>query len=192
MRDSIEINGQKVKAGEIRQVDISLSRLPTRTQIEIPITVSHAKEPGPTLLLMGGMHGDEINGVEIVRRILSNSYHKIERGTLICIPILNVYGFLNFSRQVPDGKDVNRSFPGSKQGSLASQVAYYMRKEILPLIDCGLDFHTGGARINNYPQIRGQFDSGNGFELAKAFGCKYLINSPLRDKIAPKRSSQGR
>ncbi|WP_436515648.1 succinylglutamate desuccinylase/aspartoacylase family protein [Ekhidna sp. To15] len=190
MREPITIRNQQIKPGKIKQINISLSRLPTRTHVEIPIIVSHSKEPGPVLLLMGGMHGDEINGAEIVRRILANKYHIVDKGTVICIPILNVYGFLNFSRQVPDGKDVNRSFPGSKSGSLASQIAYYVRREILPLIDCGLDFHTGGSRINNYPQIRGQLDSNFGLELAKAFAPKYLINSKLREKSLRKEAAK--
>lgn len=179
---SMIIAGVTIAPGEEKQIEVSISRLPTRTPIEIPIIVNRSKDPGPTLLLMGGMHGDEINGVEIVRRIIVNKYHKPDKGTVICIPILNIYGFLNFSRQVPDGKDVNRVFPGSKSGSLASQIAYHIRTEILPLIDFGLDFHTGGARINNYPQVRGQMDILSNLELANAFGAKYIINSPLREK----------
>ena len=178
----ITIAGQSVEPGEEKQILASISRLPTRTQIDISITVKRSKRPGPTLLVMGGMHGDEINGVEIVRRILVNKYNDVEKGAVICIPIVNVYGFLHFSRQVPDGKDVNRSFPGTLRGSLASQIAYHIRKEILPQIDFGLDFHTGGARINNFPQVRAQLIDPENMELARAFGSKYLINSPYREK----------
>ncbi|MEP5610755.1 MAG: succinylglutamate desuccinylase/aspartoacylase family protein [Cyclobacteriaceae bacterium] len=178
---SITIAGESVAPGEEKQILASISRLPTRTQIDIPIIVSRSTEPGPTLLLMGGMHGDEINGVEIVRRIIVNKYNKVQKGTVICIPIVNIHGFLHFSRQVPDGKDVNRSFPGSRTGSLASQIAYHLRTAILPLIDCGLDFHTGGARINNFPQLRGYLSPEN-LDLAKAFGPKYIMNSPYREK----------
>ncbi|MEQ9296974.1 MAG: succinylglutamate desuccinylase/aspartoacylase family protein [Cyclobacteriaceae bacterium] len=188
--EPITIAGQSVEAGKEKQILAVISKLPTRTEIEIPIIVSRSKNPGPTLLLMGGMHGDEINGVEIVRRIISKKYHRPAIGTVICIPIFNVYGFLNFSRQVPDGKDVNRSFPGTRSGSLASQLAYHLRNEILPAIDLGLDFHTGGARINNYPQIRGLMDNPYNLELAKAFGAKYIINSPLREKSLRKEASK--
>lgn len=174
------IVGTEVLPGEEKQLQVKISKLPTRTEINIPIIVNRAKLPGPTVLIMGGMHGDEINGVEIVRRIIVREFHKPLRGTVICIPILNIYGFLNFSRQVPDGKDVNRSFPGSRSGSLASQIAYHMRTEVLPLIDVGLDFHTGGARINNFPQVRGFFEHPENLKLARAFGAKYMINSPLR------------
>ena len=180
--EPITIAGQTVEPGKEKQILAVISKLPTRTEIEIPIIVRRSKKPGPILLLMGGMHGDEINGVEIVRRIIRNDYNKPTIGTVICIPIFNVYGFLNFSRQVPDGKDVNRSFPGTRSGSLASQLAYHFGNEILPVIDLGLDFHTGGARINNYPQIRGLMDNPKNLELAKAFGARYIINSPLREK----------
>jgi hypothetical protein len=188
--EDFEIAGEVVEPGKEKQILATISRLPTRTQIDIPIVVSRSKKPGPTLLLMGGMHGDEINGVEIVRRIIRQKLHRVEKGTTICIPILNVYGFLNFSRQVPDGKDVNRSFPGSKNGSLASQIAFHFRNEILPVIDCGLDFHTGGARINNYPQIRGQMDVEENRMLAEAFAPKYIIHSSFRDKSLRKEASK--
>ncbi len=190
MMEDLKIAGETIKPGKEKQILATISRLPTRTQIDIPIVVSRSKKPGPTLLLMGGMHGDEINGVEIVRRIIRQKLHRVEKGTTICIPILNVYGFLNFSRQVPDGKDVNRSFPGSRNGSLASQIAFHFRNEILPVIDFGLDFHTGGARINNYPQIRGQMDVEENRILAEAFGAKYIINSPFREKSLRKEAAK--
>lgn len=188
--EDFTIAGQIIKPGKEKQIMANISRLPTRTPIEIPIVVSRSKKPGPTLLLMAGMHGDEINGVEIVRRLLINKLNKVEVGTTICIPILNIYGFLNFSRQVPDGKDVNRSFPGSRSGSLASQIAYHFSNEILPLIDFGLDFHTGGARINNFPQIRGQMDVVENRKMAEAFGAKFIIHSPLRDKSLRKQAAK--
>jgi predicted deacylase len=139
---------------------------------------------------MGGMHGDEINGVEIVRRFVAAGFNKPQRGTTICIPILNIYGFLLFSREVPDGKDVNRSFPGSLKGSLASQIAYHLRKEIIPQIDCGIDFHTGGARINNYPQVRAQINMADNLNLAKAFSPRFIINSRLREKSLRKEAQK--
>ncbi|MEO9485272.1 MAG: succinylglutamate desuccinylase/aspartoacylase family protein [Ekhidna sp.] len=188
--EPITIAGETIDPGKEKQILAVISKLPTRTEIEIPIIVSRSKKPGPTLLLMGGMHGDEINGVEIVRRLIANRYNRPEIGTVICIPIFNVYGFLNFSRQVPDGKDVNRSFPGTRSGSLASQLAFHFRKEILPVIDLGLDFHTGGARINNYPQIRGLMDNPKNLAMAKAFGAKYIINSPLREKSLRKEAGK--
>jgi hypothetical protein len=190
-RSSINIAGEEIKPGETKAVSIGISRLPTRTKIEMPIMVHHAKKDGPVLLLSGGMHGDEINGVETVRRIITNKLFKVDCGTVICIPIVNIYGFLNFSREVPDGKDVNRSFPGSKTGSLASLIAFHLVEEILTVIDYGIDFHTGGARINNYPQIRTLTANPKNLELAEVFSTKFIINSPLRDKSFRKQAEKG-
>jgi len=126
------------------------------------------------------MHGDEINGMEIVRRILDMGYNRVKRGAVICMPIINIYGFLNYSREVPDGKDVNRSFPGSKNGSLASRVAYHITHDIIPYIDYGIDFHTGGAMRTNYPQIRCVMADEKNVELANAFHAPFTIDSPFR------------
>jgi predicted deacylase len=178
----IKIGQHEIAPGEELSIDVDLAKLPTRTDITIPVVVSRAQADGPTVLLIGGMHGNEINGVEIVRRFIANGLNRPQRGTTICIPIINVFGFLHFSREVPDGKDVNRSFPGTRSGSLASQIAYYLRSEIIPLIDVGIDFHTGGARINNFPQVRVQMNIGNNLELATQFATRFVINSRLRDK----------
>ncbi|MEO9964531.1 MAG: succinylglutamate desuccinylase/aspartoacylase family protein [Reichenbachiella sp.] len=178
-----KIAGVTIAAGEEKQIDAQIAKLPTRTPIDIPVIVSRSVNPGPTLLITGGMHGDEINGIEIVRRIVAKGYNKPLIGTTICIPILNIYGFIHFSRQVTDGgKDINRSFPGTKNGSLASQLAYRLSQDILPLIDHGIDFHTGGARINNYPQIRAMLGDPMNLELAQAFAPRFIINSPFREK----------
>lgn len=184
------INNIEILPGEEKQINANIAKLPTRTPIDIPIIVSRSLEEGPTLLLMAGMHGDEINGVEIVRRIIVHGQHRPLIGSVICIPILNIHGFINFSRQVPDGKDVNRSFPGTQYGSLASQIAYHLRKEILPQIDCGLDFHTGGSRINNYPQIRAMLDNPTNLELAKAFAPRFILHSNFREKSLRKEADK--
>ncbi len=187
----MKIAGFTIAPGEQKLINAQVARLPTRTPIEIPIVVSRAEKEGPGLLLMGGMHGDEINGVEIVRRVIAKGYNTPKIGTVICIPLLNIYGFLHFSRQVNDGgKDINRSFPGSKNGSLASQLAYHLCNEILPHIDYGLDFHTGGARINNYPQLRAQLDDPVNLELARAFSPRFMIHSGFREKSLRKEASK--
>ncbi len=177
------IAGELVAPGETRQINARIAKLPTRTSIDIPIIVSRSKKDGPILLLTGGLHGDEINGVEIVRRFISRGYNKPEKGTVICIPIINIFGFLNFSREVPDGKDVNRSFPGSSQGSLASRVAYHLMQDVVKHIDFGIDFHTGGARINNVPQIRANLEvDEQSKNLAYAFAPPLILNAPYRDR----------
>lgn len=160
-------------------IHLNVANLTTRTPIEIPVIVYKSSNPGPTVLFSAGMHGDEINGIEIVRRILDSNLNQVTRGTVICIPIINIYGFLNFSRYVPDGKDVNRSFPGYETGSLASKVAYHITQYIIPHIDYGIDFHTGGAQRTNYPQIRGDFSDEITLDLAKKTKAPFLIDSKM-------------
>ena len=174
------IAGQAILPGEFKEINIKIARLPSRTQIDTPIYVYRALEDGPVLALTAGMHGDEINGMEIVRRIIDAGHHKVLRGTTVCMPIINVYGFLNYSREVPDGKDVNRSFPGSKGGSLASRVAYHLTHDIIPFIDVGIDFHTGGAMRTNYPQVRCMMQEPKNVALAHAFHAPFTIDSPFR------------
>lgn len=179
MRD-IVIAEQPVRPGEFREIVINIARLPSRTQIDTPVYVYRGLEDGPILALTAGMHGDEINGMEIVRRIIDGGLHQVKRGTLVCMPVINVYGFLNYSREVPDGKDVNRSFPGSRNGSLASRVAYHITNEILPSIDYGIDFHTGGAMRTNYPQVRCVMAEKKNVELAEAFCAPFTLDAPFR------------
>lgn len=173
------ISDQAILPGESVELNLMVAKLPSRTPIDIPVFVNRAKEAGPTLLLLGGLHGDEINGVEIVRRIMEQKYHIPEKGTIITIPILNIYGFINFSREVPDGKDVNRSFPGFENGSLASRVAYNLTHEIIPHIDIGIDYHTGGASRTNYPQIRCDLEDSMNKKLAHIFNAPFTIHSNL-------------
>ncbi|MEQ9426657.1 MAG: succinylglutamate desuccinylase/aspartoacylase family protein [Cyclobacteriaceae bacterium] len=186
----MKIAGVNIQKGETKLINANIAKLPTRTEIDIPIYVSRATKDGPVLMISGGLHGDEINGVETVRRIIVNNYHIPTAGTVICIPIINIYGFINFSRQVPDGKDVNRSFPGSATGSLAGRVAHFLMNEVIEWIDFGIDFHTGGARINNYPQVRVNMADEKSAELAKAFAPPFIINSPYRDKSLRKEAAK--
>ena len=182
MPDIIEINGEKVGRGEDKMIEISISRLPTYTDITLPVRVIRAKQDGPVLMLSGGMHGDEINGIEIVRRMIAKNLIIPETGTVIAVPLMNVYGFIQNVRGVPDGKDINRSFPGVKGGSLAKLVAYSIMKQLIPAIDYGIDFHTGGASRSNFPQIRCSFDNDKNIELARAFAPPVILHSPLIQK----------
>jgi predicted deacylase len=116
----------------------------------------------------------------LLRACIDAGHNRVLRGTTVCMPIINVYGFLNYSREVPDGKDVNRSFPGSRSGSLASRVAYHITHDIIPNIDFGVDFHTGGAMRTNYPQVRCMMQEPKNVELAKAFNAPFTIDSPFR------------
>lgn len=130
-------------------------------------------------MLTGGLHGDETNGIEIIRRMIESKSLQPEIGTVIAIPIVNVYGFIFNERGVPDGKDINRSFPGAKDGSLARLLAYTLMQSILPVVDCGIDFHTGGASRANFPQVRCTFNQPDAKILAKAFGAPVMLHSAL-------------
>ena len=176
---TISINGEEIKPGENKQVKINISRLPTGTLIDITVHVFNAKKPGPTVLLQAGLHGDEINGVETLRRILESKDFKLQKGAIIVVPILNIFGFIHFSRDVPDGKDVNRSFPGSRSGSLASQIAYHYTHEILPQIDFGIDLHTGGGQRHNFPQIRYTAEDDKSKILGQVFNAPFIFASSL-------------
>ncbi len=179
MRD-LTVASQEVKPGEFRELIFNIARLPSHTLIDTPIYVYRGLEDGPVLGLLAGMHGDELNGMEIVRRVLDRQLYRVKRGAVVCLPVINVYGFLNYSREVPDGKDINRSFPGSRTGSLASRVAWYVMQEIIPHIDYGVDFHTGGAMRANYPQVRTVLRDPQNMALAKAFGAPFTIDMPFR------------
>ena len=176
---TIKINGATVAPGKNKLLRIEIARLPTGTLIDIPVHIFNAKKAGPTLLIQAGLHGDEINGVETLRRMLENKDFAINKGAVIVVPILNVFGFIHFSRDVPDGKDVNRSFPGRKTGSLASRIAYHYTQAILPQIDFGLDLHTGGGQRNNYPQMRYTEQDAMSLKLATMFNAPFMFASNL-------------
>ncbi len=174
--DIITIGGTKVARGENATVLLKIGKLPSGNSIHIQAHIFRALELGPKLLLIAGVHGDEINGVEILRRFLyQNEMNKLLRGTVIIIPLLNIFGFINFSRFVPDGKDVNRSFPGIKTGSMASRVAHAITKQILPSVDYAIDLHTGGSSRYNFPQIRYSKRDEIAYALGKAFGAPFMI-----------------
>lgn len=182
MPDVISINNHKIGLGEQAKIRLNIARLPTYTNIDLPVHVYRAKNDGPVLLLTGGLHGDEINGIEIIRRMIVKELLMPERGTVIAMPLVNVYGFIQSSRGVPDGKDINRCFPGVKGGSLARLLAYTLMNEIIPQIDVGIDFHTGGAARSNFPQIRSVLDIPENLELARMFSAPVTLHSPLIDK----------
>jgi len=176
---TITIGGETVKPGEHKLLKIKIDRLPTGTLIDIPVYVFNATKPGPTILVQAGLHGDEINGIEIVRRMLAEKQFNVECGAVIAVPILNIFGFIHFSRDVPDGKDVNRSFPGTKSGSMANRIAYYYLNEILHQIDYGIDLHTGGGQRNNFPQIRFTEADKMSAQLAEVFNAPISFASKL-------------
>ncbi|MDG1279634.1 MAG: succinylglutamate desuccinylase/aspartoacylase family protein [Algoriphagus sp.] len=178
------INGVRIRQGQSMNIELPIAKLPTHTLIDLPIFIRSAKEEGPVVLISGGVHGDEINGIVTAKRLLEEVDEGLTllKGTLIFIPLVNIYGFLSNSRTFPDGRDLNRSFPGSKKGSLAGRIAFILNEQIIPQIDYGIDFHTGGRMLSNYPQIRVDYSDKKAMELAKAFGTHYILNSKYIEK----------
>ncbi|RFC53918.1 succinylglutamate desuccinylase/aspartoacylase family protein [Brumimicrobium aurantiacum] len=181
-RKPFELLGNSIAPGKTTRLTLEVAKLHTNTPIQIPVIVSHANKTGPTLLLLAGLHGDEINGIETVRQIIKKGWHKPNYGTVICIPVFNIFGFLNLSREFPDGRDLNRVFPGTKNGSLASQFAYIFMKEIAPLTDVIIDFHTGASQRNNFPQTRCDFRDEASRELCDVFAAPFTIDSTVLAK----------
>jgi predicted deacylase len=190
----LSINGVRVRPGQSVNIEIPIAKLPSHTLIDLPIFIRRAQEEGPVVLISGGVHGDEINGIVTARRLLEEMDQgwSLLRGTLIFIPLMNIYGFLSNSRTFPDGRDLNRSFPGSKRGSLASRIAFIINEEIIPQIDYGIDFHTGGRMLSNHPQVRVDFKDKVGLDLAKSFGTHFIVNSKHIEKSFRKTAFKAR
>lgn len=179
--NTLEIGGVEIKLGETKRIKLPMPRLYTDTSLAIPVHVQRGRRAGPTLFVSAAIHGDELNGIEIVGRLLKNKALQKIRGTLIAVPMVNVYGVLNQSRYLPDRRDLNRSFPGSKKGSLAARIADLFLQEIVAKCDVGIDLHTGAIHRSNLPQIRANLDDDQTRALAKAFGIPVLLNADIRD-----------
>lgn len=180
-RPSIEIGDTVIAPGERRTIDLPLAALSTHTEMTMPVQVIHGRQDGPRLFVCGALHGDEINGVEIIRRLLNLSALKRLRGTLIAVPIVNVLGFVSQSRYLPDRRDLNRSFPGSTRGSLAGRLARLFLDEIVSKSTHGIDLHTGALHRDNFPQIRGNLEDPETDRMARAFGVPAIINTGFRE-----------
>lgn len=178
---NIVIGGHEIAPGSTRQIEMPVIRLYTDTDMSMPIHVIRARKDGPTVFVSGAVHGDEINGIEIIRRLIQKKSFKLSSGTLILVPIVNPYGVLNQSRYMPDRRDLNRCFPGSEHGSLAGRVADTFLSEIVERCDYGIDLHTGAIHRSNLPQIRANLDDEETLRLAKAFDVPVLINAKLRE-----------
>lgn len=168
---------ETILAGESKTINMEIAKLHTMNKLKIPIIVERSKLDGPTVLFTACLHGDEINGTEIVRQLIVQKINKPKRGTIICIPIINIFGFINKTREFPDGRDLNRMFPGSKTGSLASRFAYYVLKDIIPHVDYAIDFHAGGASRFNAPQIRIVPENPELKELSDVFNAPFTLYS---------------
>jgi predicted deacylase len=181
-KDILNILGVEVAPGKSATVTFEVAKMHTRNTLDVPIIIERSKKPGPTVLITAGIHGDEVNGVEIIRQIIAKGINKPKIGTTICVPIINVFGFLNMDRLFPDGRDLNRVFPGSANGSLASRVAHFVMTELVPHVDFVMDFHTGGADRFNAAQIRIVKDDPSLTELAHIFGAPFIYYSQNLNK----------
>ncbi len=175
------IGGVSIDPGEQQTINLPVAAMYTHDDLSISVQVIRGKRPGPVLFISGAIHGDEISGVEIIRRVLQHRSLKSIRGTLIAIPIVNVYGFLNHMRYLPDGRDLNRSFPGSAKGSLTGRVAHTFVNEVVSKCTHGIDLHTGARHRSNFPQIRADLDDPAAYAMMEAFGVPLAIDAKIRD-----------
>lgn len=181
LNPSIDVFGSTIKAGETGVIEVPVSKMFGNAQVNMPITVIHGKLHGPKLLITAAIHGDELNGIEIIRRVINSNWIKKLRGTVIAIPVVNVLGVIHRSRYLPDRRDLNRNFPGSAHGSLADRMAHLLTSEILPLVDYAVDLHTGAVHRSNLPQLRVYMENSAAAEMARAFGVPVIIDAAIRD-----------
>lgn len=175
------IGQAEIAPGTRHSVELPVSVLSNHTPMSLPVHVLHGTRNGPVMFLSAAVHGDEIQGVEIIRRVLRHPALATLAGTLLAVPIVNAFGFLNHSRYMPDRRDLNRSFPGSDQGSLASLLADLFMREVVLRSQYGIDLHTAALHRTNLPQIRVAPDEPELFELGEAFGAPVILISKLRD-----------
>ena len=180
-RDSFAIGPVRVRAGAARDLQLPITRLITGADVGLPVRILHGREDGPVVWVNAATHGDEVVGVEVIRRLLTSLSPKEMRGTLIAVPVLNVLGVMTGERYLPDRRDLNRSFPGSARGSLASRIAHLMMTEVVAKCEVGIDLHTGSDRRTNLPQVRADLDDPRTRELATAFGAPVMLHARIRD-----------
>lgn len=177
----IDIFGKTIPPASQHNFDIPVGRLYTRSDVSIPVHVVNGRAPGPILLVCAAIHGDELNGIEIVRRVINSHWISKLRGTLIAVPIVNVLGIIQRSRYLPDRRDLNRCFPGSDSGSLGARVANLFVQEVLSKCHYAIDLHTGAIHRDNLPQVRVHLDNAKAADMAHAFGVPVIIDAPIRD-----------
>lgn len=178
---AIAISGIAVAPGKKQRIDVPVAHLPTQTPISLPVTVVNGRYEGPCLWISAAIHGDEINGVEIIRQVLASSKPRYLHGTIIAVPVVNVFGFIEQSRYLPDRRDLNRSFPGSPRGSLAARLAHLFMREVVAHCTHGIDLHTASHHRVNWPQIRANLRDTETYRCAKAFDAPVMIHAETRD-----------
>lgn len=180
-REPIVVYDTAIAPGERATVDVPIAKLYTHTPLAMPVQIVHGRKAGPRLFLCAAIHGDELNGVEVIRRVMKLPALKQLRGALLAIPIVNVHGLVHRSRYLPDRRDLNRSFPGSGQGSLAARHADLFMNEIVSQCSHGIDLHTGAQFRANLPQVRADLEDPEARALARAFGAPVVLHSDIRD-----------
>jgi len=180
-RPPFELDSVRAPAGALTRLELPVSRLPTGMWVSLPLGVLHGAKPGPVIWLSATMHGDELNGVPIIRHLLHDIDPKSLSGTVLAVPIVNIFGLLQESRYLPDRRDLNRCFPGSQRGSSASQLAHLFMSKVVQHCQLGIDLHTGSGGRTNLPQIRCDLDDPETLRLATEFGAPLLLHSRLRD-----------
>lgn len=181
MREPFEIAGHTVAAGTRARIELPIANLMSGTPVSLPVVVVHGRNPGPTVWLSAAVHGDEIVGVEVIRRVLDDIRPRPLSGSILAMPVVNVHGFNTGDRYLPDRRDLNRSFPGSPRGSLASRLANLVMTEVVGRCGVGIDLHTGSDHRINLPQIRADLEDETTHELAEVFGAPISLHSRTRD-----------
>lgn len=181
LRESFPIGGVRMRAGTTRELSLPITRMVTGAEVSVPVRIVHGREDGPVVWLTAATHGDEVVGIEVIREVLTSLSPKTFRGTLVAVPIVNVLGFMAGDRYLPDRRDLNRSFPGSARGSLASRIAHLLMTEVIRKGNVGIDLHTGAFGRTNLPQVRGDLDDPETRSLAEAFGAPVMYHAKLRD-----------
>jgi predicted deacylase len=175
-RKPLVVGGQRIRLGESKQVQLKFSETYLGQEVFIPAYIMRAKKNGPRVFLTATIHGDELNGVGILRELLYDTPPALVCGSLIMLPVVNVYGMENHTRYLPDRRDLNRSFPGSEDGSLSSRLARVIFHEVVTQCDYGIDFHTAAVRRTNFPNVRADLTNKEARMLAHAFGCELIVN----------------
>ncbi len=178
---TITVGKQEVPPGVRKTVELSVANLYTHTHLTMPVHIVNGRRGGPTLFLTAAIHGDELNGVEIIKRVLKRAILKSLRGRILAVPIVNVFGFIDQSRNLPDRRDLNRSFPGRVSGSLAARLAHLVATEIVAKADYGIDLHTGAVDRTNLPQVRANLSNPEVKRMAHAFGAPVVIDANVRE-----------
>ena len=181
IRPAFQIGKHLIPAGTKETVNLPVSVTSDHTPITLTVYVAHGRRPGPTMFISAAIHGDEIIGLEIIRRLLRTHSLNNLKGTLLVVPVVNSLGFMSHSRYLPDRRDLNRCFPGSREGSLAARLAYIFMKEVVKKSDAGIDIHSAAIHRSNLPQIRVSPGHSGTMALAKAFSAPLTLTSKLRD-----------